>query len=55
MLYFVFSGPALLPDLGTASLVGSLVLVVLVAVLSGLYPAWIAMKVAPVEAMATDD
>ena len=55
MLYFVFSGPALLPRLGTASLVGSLVLVVVVAVLSGLYPAWIAMKVAPVEAMATED
>jgi len=55
MLYFVFSGPALLPRLGTASLVGSLVLVVVVAVLSGLYPALIAMKVTPVEAMATED
>ncbi|HEX9308430.1 MAG TPA: FtsX-like permease family protein [Anaeromyxobacter sp.] len=55
MLYFVFSGPSLLPRLGTASLVGSLVLVVVVAVLSGLYPAWIAMKVTPVEAMATED
>ena len=55
MLYFVFSGPSLLPRLGTASLVGSLVLVVVVAVLSGLYPALIAMKVTPVEAMATED
>src|SRR6266540_1577049 len=55
MLYFVFSGPSLLPRLGTASLVGSFVLVVVVAVLSGLYSALIAMKVTPVEAMATED
>jgi ABC-type lipoprotein release transport system permease subunit len=55
LLYFVFSGPALLPRLGTASVVGSVVIVVVVAVLSALYPALIAMRVAPVEAMSTED
>ena len=33
----------------------SLAIVVAVAILSALYPALIAMKVTPVEAMATDD
>ena len=55
MLYFIFSGPSLLPTLGTVSVAASLVAVVVVAVLSGLYPAWLAMKVTPVEAMASED
>ncbi len=54
-LYFFFSGPALLPTLGTTSLGVSLAIVLVVSVLSGFYPALIAMRVAPVEAMATDD
>jgi ABC-type antimicrobial peptide transport system permease subunit len=55
LLYFVFSGPALLPRLGTASVVGSVALVVVVAILSALYPALLAMRVSPVEAMSTED
>jgi ABC-type lipoprotein release transport system permease subunit len=55
LLYFVFSGPALLPRLGTAGVVGSVVIVLLVAILSALYPALIAMRVPPVEAMSTED
>ena len=55
MLYFIFSGPSLLPTLGTVSVAASLVAVLVVAVLSGLYPAWLAMKVTPVEAMASED
>jgi hypothetical protein len=55
MLNFVFSGPALLPRLGTGTLVSSIVLVVVVAILSALYPAWIAMRVPPVEAMSAED
>lgn len=55
MLYFVFSGPALFPHLGTASVVGSLVVVLLVSILSALYPALLAMRVAPVEAMASEE
>jgi hypothetical protein len=55
LLYFVFSGPALLPRLGTASVVGSLASVVVVAILSALYPAVLAMRVTPIEAMSTED
>ncbi|HEX9049872.1 MAG TPA: FtsX-like permease family protein [Anaeromyxobacter sp.] len=55
LLYFVFSGPALLPTLGRMPVAISLVLVLAVAILSALYPAAIAMKVTPVEAMATED
>jgi ABC-type lipoprotein release transport system permease subunit len=55
LLYFLFSGPALLPRMGGGSVVASLLLVVGVSIVSALYPALIAMKVTPVEAMATDD
>jgi ABC-type lipoprotein release transport system permease subunit len=54
-LFFFFSGPALLPTLGGGSLAVSLGTVLVVSILSGFYPALIAMKVTPVEAMATDD
>jgi ABC-type lipoprotein release transport system permease subunit len=55
LLYFVFSGPALFPRLGTGSLVASVLIVLAVAVLSALYPALLAMRVTPVEAMASED
>jgi ABC-type antimicrobial peptide transport system permease subunit len=55
LLYFVFSGPALFPRLGALAVGGSLAVVLLVAILSALYPAVIAMRVTPVEAMATED
>jgi ABC-type lipoprotein release transport system permease subunit len=55
LLYFVFSGPALFPTLGKVPVMISLVIVLVVAVLSALYPALIAMRVTPVEAMATED
>jgi len=54
-LYFFFSGPALLPTLGTTSVAVSLAIVLVVSILSGFYPALIAMRVSPVEAMASDD
>jgi hypothetical protein len=54
-LYFFFSGPALLPRLGTTSLAVSLAIVLVVGVLSGLYPALLAMRFTPVEAMAAED
>jgi len=54
-LYFFFSGPALLPTLGSTSVLVSMALVLVVSLLSGFYPAIIAMKVTPVEAMASDD
>jgi ABC-type lipoprotein release transport system permease subunit len=55
LLYFVFSGPALFPTLGRGPVAISLVIVLAVAILSALYPAVLAMRVTPVEAMATDD
>jgi ABC-type lipoprotein release transport system permease subunit len=55
LLFFLFSGPALLPHLGGASVAASLILVLGVAVASALYPAFIAMRVTPVEAMSTED
>lgn len=54
-LYFFFSGPSLLPVLGKGSLIVSLVIVALVSISSGLYPALLARRVTPLEAMNSDD
>jgi len=55
MLYFIFSGPALFPKLYATSVAGSLLVVLLVSILSALYPALLAMRVTPVEAMASEE
>jgi ABC-type antimicrobial peptide transport system permease subunit len=55
MLNFLFAGPALFPTMDTASVVVSLVVVVVVSILSGFYPALLAMRVTPVEAMASEE
>jgi ABC-type lipoprotein release transport system permease subunit len=54
-MYFFFSGPSLLPRLGAGSLAISLGIVLLVSVVSGLYPALIATRVTPLEAMRSED
>jgi ABC-type lipoprotein release transport system permease subunit len=54
-MYFLFSGPSLVPHLGTASLAVSLGIVLAVSMVSAFYPALIAMRVTPVEAMQTDE
>jgi ABC-type lipoprotein release transport system permease subunit len=54
-LFFLFSGPALIPSIGHTSMAIALVIVFFVSVLSGLYPAMLAMRVTPVEAMATEE
>lgn len=54
-LYFFFSGPSLLPRLGVQSVAISLAAVLLVSILSGIYPAILATRVAPVEAMHSDE
>ncbi len=54
-LFFLFSGPALIPSIGGTSLAVALVIVFFVSVLSGLYPALLAMRVTPVEAMASEE
>jgi ABC-type antimicrobial peptide transport system permease subunit len=55
MLYFLFAGPALLPRLGAFAVGTSLGIVLIVSILSALYPALLAMRVTPVEAMATEE
>ena len=54
-LYFFFSGPRLFPTLSPWNIVVALVVVVLVTVLSTLYPAFLATRVAPVRAMQADE
>ena len=54
-MYFLFSGPALIPRLGTASLLSSVAIVFAVSILSALYPAVLAMRVTPIEAMQSDE
>ena len=52
---FFFSGPALHPSLGATSLVVALVIVLFVSILSSLYPAWLAMRVSPRQAMQSEE
>lgn len=54
-MYFFFSGPRLYPFLGATSLVAAFVIVLLVSALSSLYPAWLAMRVTPRQAMASEE
>jgi ABC-type lipoprotein release transport system permease subunit len=51
MSYFFFSGPRLHPALTGADFAGALALVLVVSVASALYPAYLAMKVSPRQAM----
>jgi ABC-type antimicrobial peptide transport system permease subunit len=55
VMTFFFGGPALHPALGAASLVVALFIVLLVSVLSSLYPAWLAMRVTPRQAMQSEE
>jgi ABC-type antimicrobial peptide transport system permease subunit len=52
---FFFSGPRLHPALGTGNVIGALVIVFLVSAISSLYPAWLAMRVTPRQAMQTEE
>jgi ABC-type lipoprotein release transport system permease subunit len=54
-MYFFFSGPKLYPWLNAGSVVGSFIVVVIVTCISALYPATMATKVSPIQAMAADD
>jgi ABC-type antimicrobial peptide transport system permease subunit len=54
-LYFFFSGPRLYPDLSVGSLVGAFVVVLIVTCASALYPALMATRVSPIQAMASED
>jgi ABC-type lipoprotein release transport system permease subunit len=54
-MYFFFSGPSLVPRLGGVSMAVSMGIVLVVSVLSGLYPAVIATRITPLEAMQSED
>ncbi len=54
-LQFLFSGPALLPELGGGSVGVALTAIILVSIVSGFYPALLAMRVTPLEAMQSED
>jgi ABC-type lipoprotein release transport system permease subunit len=55
LLYFVFAGPSLMPTMGALAVGLSVTIVLSVSILSALYPATIALRVSPVEAMSTED
>ncbi|MDC0706909.1 FtsX-like permease family protein [Stigmatella sp. ncwal1] len=50
-MYFFFSGPRLFPSISAANLIAGYVMVLGVSVLSTLYPAILATRVSPVQAM----
>jgi ABC-type lipoprotein release transport system permease subunit len=53
--FFFFSGPRLHPFLGTTNLVVAFAAVLLVSALSSFYPAWLAMRVTPRQAMQSEE
>jgi ABC-type lipoprotein release transport system permease subunit len=55
VMTFFFSGPRLYPQLGAPQLGLALTLVMFVSVISGIYPAWLAMRVSPREAMQAEE
>ncbi|HJT23018.1 MAG TPA: FtsX-like permease family protein, partial [bacterium] len=54
-MYFFFSGPRLFPFLSAGSLIGAFIVVLIVTCVSALYPALMATRVSPIQAMASDD
>lgn len=55
VLYFFFSGPRLYPTLSWGSVAGAFTAVLFVTCASALYPAVLATRVQPVQAMASED
>jgi ABC-type lipoprotein release transport system permease subunit len=53
--YFFFSGPKLFPWLNLGSLIGAFIVVIIVTCISALYPAWMAGRVSPIQAIAAED
>jgi ABC-type antimicrobial peptide transport system permease subunit len=54
-LYFFFSGPRLFPTLQASNIITALVIVVGVSAFSTFYPAFLATRVSPLQAMQTDE
>lgn len=55
IVQFFFSGPRLYPFLATSNLVLAFLIVALVSALSSFYPAWLAMRVTPRQAMQSEE
>jgi ABC-type lipoprotein release transport system permease subunit len=55
VMTFFFSGPRLYPTVGVHQVLFALVTVLVVSVISSIYPAWLAMRVSPREAMQSED
>ncbi len=55
VMYFFFSGPRLYPHLSAGNVISAMVIVLLVSVVSTLYPAFLAARIPPVRAMQTDE
>jgi ABC-type lipoprotein release transport system permease subunit len=55
VMTFFFSGPRLFPSVGAHQVLFALVTVLVVSVISSIYPAWLAMRVSPREAMQSED
>jgi ABC-type lipoprotein release transport system permease subunit len=53
--FFFFSGPRLYPFIGTSNIIAAFIIVLLVSAFSSFYPAWIAMRVTPRQAMQEDE
>jgi ABC-type lipoprotein release transport system permease subunit len=53
--FFFFSGPRLHPFIGTSNIIAAFAIVLLVSAFSSFYPAWIAMRVTPRQAMQEEE
>jgi len=53
--FFFFSGPRLHPFIGTSNIIAAFAIVLVVSAFSSFYPAWIAMRVTPRQAMQEDE
>jgi ABC-type antimicrobial peptide transport system permease subunit len=54
-LYFFFSGPRLFPNLSGGSVVGAFIVVIFVTAVSALYPAFMAARISPIQAISSED
>ena len=55
VMSFFFSGPRLYPEVGPRELLFAMISVLLVSIISGIYPAWLAMRISPREAMQSEE
>jgi ABC-type lipoprotein release transport system permease subunit len=53
--FFFFSGPRLHPFIGTSNIIWAFAIVLIVSAFSSFYPAWLAMRVTPRQAMQEDE